>query len=45
MEDENIGGMILESISDNERIDSTFRRKVKDWKNEIGLRLYEALEK
>lgn len=45
MEDENIGGMILESISDNERIDFTFRRKVNDWKNEIGLRLYEALEK
>lgn len=45
MTQENIGGMIIESISANKRIDLTLRRKVNDWKNEIGIRLYEALEK
>ncbi|WP_303860525.1 V-type ATP synthase subunit E [Alkalibaculum bacchi] len=43
--DENIGGFIIESISTNERIDRTILRKVNEWKNEIGIRLYEALEK
>lgn len=45
MEEENIGGMILESTINSERIDATLRTKVRDWKSEIGLRLYEALEK
>lgn len=42
--DENIGGFIIESISTNERVDQTILRKVNEWKNEIGIRLYEALE-
>lgn len=42
--DENIGGFIVESISTNERVDQTILRKVNEWKNEIGIRLYEALE-
>ena len=45
MSDENIGGMIIEFVSTSERIDFTIKRKVNEWKSEIGLRLYEALEK
>lgn len=45
MSDENIGGMIIEFVSTSERMDFTIRRKVNEWKSEIGLRLYEALEK
>ncbi len=41
---ENIGGFIIESISTNERVDRTILRKVNEWNNEIGIRLYEALE-
>lgn len=45
MSDENIGGLIIQFVSTNERMDFSIRRKVNEWKNEIGLRLYEALEK
>lgn len=45
MPDENIGGMIIELVATSERMDFTIRRKVNEWKSEIGLRLYEALEK
>jgi len=45
MSDENIGGIIIEFIATSERMDFTIRRKVDEWKSEIGLRLYEALEK
>lgn len=41
---ENIGGFIIESISTSERVDRTILRKVNEWNNEIGIRLYEALE-
>lgn len=39
-----IGGFIIESISSKARVDRTILRKVNEWKNEIGIRLYEALE-
>jgi vacuolar-type H+-ATPase subunit E/Vma4 len=45
MDSDNIGGFIIESTTTNERMDFSIKRKVKDWNNEIGLVLYEALEK
>lgn len=45
MDNDNIGGFIIESPTTNERMDFSIKRKVKDWNNEIGLVLYEALEK
>ncbi|MPW24618.1 hypothetical protein GC105_02270 [Alkalibaculum sp. M08DMB] len=45
MDDENIGGIIIESVSDKERMDYTIKRKVNEYKSEIGIRLYESLEK
>src|SRR5690554_4725363 len=43
MDSDNIGGFIIESTTTNERMDFSIKRKVKDWNNEIGLVLYEAL--
>lgn len=45
MSDDHIGGIIVEVPSTQERMDYTIKRRVNDWKREIGLRLYEALEK
>ncbi|MFZ7131734.1 MAG: V-type ATP synthase subunit E [Eubacteriales bacterium] len=45
MPEEEIGGIIVECPSTSERIDLTILSKLQSMKNEIGIRLYEALEK
>ncbi|NTW72203.1 MAG: hypothetical protein HGA49_08190 [Eubacteriaceae bacterium] len=45
MNDENIGGIMLDLKTGKERIDMTLLRKMDEYKREIGIFLYEALEK
>src|SRR5690554_3465803 len=40
-----IGGFIIEFSTVKKRIDFSIKRKIADWNNEIGIALYEALEK
>lgn len=45
MPSENLGGIIIENPSTKQRIDMSLLSKINSMKNEIGIRLYEALEK